>query len=64
VCTEDEVEISIGTGALLGTFAYICRQRPIIHCIDEGGGAELWQLGSTGVNAAKTQLELLNSNRM
>jgi len=23
----------IGTGALLGIFAYICRQRPIIHCI-------------------------------
>ena len=33
VCTEDEVEIFIGTGALLGIFAYICRQRPIIRCI-------------------------------
>jgi len=30
---------------------------------DEGGGAELWQLGTTGVDAAKTQLEL-NSNGM
>ena len=33
VCTEDEVEIFIGTGALLGIFAYICSQRPIIHYI-------------------------------
>jgi len=31
VCTEDEVEIFIGTWALLGIFAYICRQRPVIH---------------------------------
>jgi len=30
---EDEEEIFIGTGALLGIFAYICRQRPIIHWI-------------------------------
>jgi len=33
VCTEDEVQIFIGTGALLGIFAYICRQQPILHCI-------------------------------
>ena len=29
VCTKDEVEICIGTGALLDIFAYICR--PITH---------------------------------
>jgi len=33
VCSKVEVEIFIGTGALLGIFAYICRQQPIIHCI-------------------------------
>ena len=27
------MEIFIGTGALLGIFAYICRQRPVIDCI-------------------------------
>jgi len=30
-------------------FAYDCRQRPII----EGGGAELRELDTTGVDAAK-----------
>jgi len=33
VYTEGEVEIFIGTGALLGIFAFIYRQRPIIHCV-------------------------------
>ena len=28
---------------------------------DEGGGAELWQLDTTGVDTAKTQLELIES---
>ena len=60
MCSEDEVEIFIGTGALLGIFACICRQRPIIHCI------HWWkwrsrapQLDTTGVDAAKIKLEFI-----
>ena len=53
-------EIFIGTGALLGIFAYICRQRPIIHCIHwwkwRSGAPAAWHhwcgrsQNSTGIN--------------
>jgi len=50
----------IGAEGLLGIFAYICRQRPVIHCIHWWrwrSGAR--QLDTNGVDAAKIQLELI-----
>jgi len=55
MCTEDEVEIFIGTGALLDIFAYICifvdNDPSFTAFTDEGGGAGLRRSqNSTGIN--------------
>jgi len=57
VCTKDEVGIFIGAGCLLGILLVFVGNDPLFT--DERGGTELRQLDTTGVNAAKTQLELI-----
>jgi len=44
----------IGAWALLGMFAYICRQRPIIHCIHEWK----WRSPGTLTPLVRTQPKL------
>jgi len=61
VFTEDEVEIFIPKLCWAPSLIFVGNDPSFSTFTDEGGGAELRQLGTTGVNAAKTQLELIES---
>jgi len=61
VCTEDEMEVFIGTGGLVGIFAYIlwALTHHSLHSLMKVAERSSGSFDTTGVDAAKTQLELI-----
>jgi len=60
VCTEDVVEIlHVPELCWASSLLFVVNDPSFTAFTDEGGGVELRQLATTGVDAAKTQLELI-----
>jgi len=58
VCTEDVVEIlHVPELCWASSLLFVVNDPSFTAFTDESGGAELRQLATTGVDAAKTQLE-------